>query len=62
MAETNNDAIYSQDNYKYGFKDKDVSILDTGKGLTEEQVYNIIWEKVKSVNKKLTSYKAIKKP
>ena len=29
-------------------------------GLTEEQVYNIIWEKVKSVNKKLTSYKAIK--
>ena len=31
-----------------------------GKGLTEEQVYNIIWEKVKSVNKKLTSYKAIK--
>ena len=41
MAETNNDAIYSQDNYKYGFKDKDVSILDTGKGLTEEIVRKI---------------------
>ena len=32
-----------------------------GKGLTEEQVYNIIWEKIKEVNRKLTSYKAIKK-
>ena len=31
-----------------------------GKDLTEEQVYNIIWEKIKGVNKKLTSYKAIK--
>ena len=28
--------------------------------LTSEQVYNIIWEKIKGVNKKLTSYKAIK--
>lgn len=32
-----------------------------GKNLTEEQVYNIIWEKIKEVNHKLTSYKAIKK-
>ena len=32
-----------------------------GKGLTEEQVYDIIWEKIKEVNRKLTSYKAIKK-
>ena len=31
-----------------------------GKDLTEEQVYKIIWEKIKEVNKKLTSYKAIK--
>ena len=31
-----------------------------GKDLTEGQVYNIIWEKIKGVNKKLTSYKAIK--
>jgi len=32
-----------------------------GKDLTEEQIYNIIWEKIKEVNRKLTSYKAIKK-
>ena len=32
-----------------------------GKGLTEEEIYNIIWEKIKEVNRKLTSYKAIKK-
>ena len=32
-----------------------------GKDLTDEQVYDIIWEKVKEVNRKLTSYKAIKK-
>lgn len=31
-----------------------------GKDLTEEQVYKIIWDKIKEVNKKLTSYKAIK--
>lgn len=31
-----------------------------GKDLTEEQVYKIIWDKVKEINKKLTSYKAIK--
>ena len=32
-----------------------------GKGLTDEQIHDIIWEQIKSVNKKLTSYKAIKK-
>ena len=32
-----------------------------GKGLTDEQVYDIIWEKIKEVNRQLTSYKAIKK-
>lgn len=31
-----------------------------GKDLTEEEVHKIIWEKIKEVNKKLTSYKAIK--
>ena len=31
-----------------------------GKGLTEEEVYKIIWDKIKEVNKQLTSYKAIK--
>lgn len=32
-----------------------------GKELSEEEIYNIIWEKIKEVNHKLTSYKAIKK-
>ena len=31
-----------------------------GKNLTEEQVYKILWDEIKEVNKKLTSYKAIK--
>ena len=31
-----------------------------GKDLNDEQVYNIIWEKIKEVNHTLTSYKAIK--
>lgn len=32
-----------------------------GKNLTDEQIHNIIWEQIKQVNRKLTSYKAIKK-
>lgn len=32
-----------------------------GKDLTDEKIHDIIWEKIKEVNKKLTSYKAIKK-
>ena len=32
-----------------------------GKNLKEEDVYNIIWEKIKETNRQLTSYKAIKK-
>lgn len=31
-----------------------------GKDLTDERIHNIIWERIKEVNKKLTSYKAIK--
>lgn len=31
-----------------------------GKNLSEEQIHHIIWEKIKEVNKQLTSYKAIK--
>ena len=31
-----------------------------GKGKTDEEVYKIIWDKIKEVNKTLTSYKAIK--
>ncbi|MCI8344463.1 MAG: long-chain fatty acid--CoA ligase [Clostridia bacterium] len=32
-----------------------------GKNLSDEQIHNIIWEQIKQVNRKLTSYKAIKK-
>ena len=32
-----------------------------GKNLTDEQIREIIWNKIKEVNRKLTSYKAIKK-
>jgi long-chain acyl-CoA synthetase len=33
---------------------------NNGKNLTEEQIHSIIWEKIKEVNRQLTSYKAIK--
>ena len=32
-----------------------------GKELTEEKIYDIIWNEIKQVNRKLTSYKAIKR-
>ena len=32
-----------------------------GKNLSDEKIHDIIWEKIKEVNHKLTSYKAIKK-
>ena len=35
------EAIYSQDDYKYGFHDEVKSIVDTGKGLTEDVVRKI---------------------
>ena len=42
MSENRNDEILtSQDDYKYGFVDKDISIFDTGKGLNEEVVRTI---------------------
>ena len=34
----NDDVIKSQDHYKYGFKDEDVSVFKTEKGLSEEVV------------------------
>ena len=40
-ADRNNDAIYAQDDYKYGFHDDVKSIIDTGKGLNEEIVRQI---------------------
>lgn len=38
----------------------DVISQKYGKDLSEEQIHDIIWEKVKEVNKKLTGYKAVK--
>ena len=35
------DAIYSQDDYKYGFHDDIESIIDTGKGINEDVVRKI---------------------
>lgn len=32
-----------------------------GKDLTEEKIYDIIWNEIKQVNRKLTSYKAVKR-
>ncbi|MBQ0036535.1 MAG: Fe-S cluster assembly protein SufB [Firmicutes bacterium] len=37
----NNDILKSQDEYKYDFKDEDVTIFNTGKGLSEEVVRQI---------------------
>ena len=41
IANEQNDVITSQDDYKYGFREKDVSIVDTGKGLNEDVVREI---------------------
>lgn len=45
MSDQNHQAeesvISSQDDYKYGFKDKDISVFSTGKGLTEDIVREI---------------------
>jgi len=37
----NNDAIYSQDDYQYGFHDDIDSVIDTGKGINEDVVRKI---------------------
>ena len=37
----NNDILKTQDDYKYDFKDDDVTIFNTGKGLSEEVIRQI---------------------
>lgn len=32
-----------------------------GAGLSEEEIYNVIWEQIRQVNKKLSNYKVIRK-
>lgn len=41
MADRNKELFQNQDDYKYGFRDEDTSIFNTGKGLTEETVRTI---------------------
>lgn len=57
----NNDKIVkSQDEYRYGFQDKDVSIYNTGKGLNEDVVRAISAKKNESpwmLDQRLAAYK-----
>ena len=41
MSDKEKDVITSQDEYQYGFHDEDISVYNTGKGLTEEIVREI---------------------
>ena len=38
MNSNNKDILQSQDDYKYDFKDQDVTIFNTGKGLSEDVI------------------------
>ncbi|MBQ1568064.1 MAG: Fe-S cluster assembly protein SufB, partial [Erysipelotrichaceae bacterium] len=38
MNTQNKDILDSQDDYKYDFKDRDVTIFNTGKGLSEDVI------------------------
>ena len=58
------EVLYSQDEYKYGFSDKDVSIYNTGKGLTRDTVIAI--SKIKNepewmLEYRLKAYEAFEK-
>ena len=56
MSETNNSEVFaSQDDYRYGFADKDISIFDTGKGLNEEVVRTI--SKIKGEPEWMTEFR-----
>ncbi|MBE6123000.1 MAG: Fe-S cluster assembly protein SufB [Solobacterium sp.] len=41
MSEADQSVLRSQDEYQYGFHDRDISVFDTGKGLSEEVVREI---------------------
>ena len=56
MSESNNNEVFaSQDDYRYGFADKDISIFDTGKGLNEEVVRTI--SKIKKEPEWMTEFR-----
>lgn len=49
------DVVISQDNYQYGFHDEDISVFNTGKGLTEEIVREI--SRIKQEPEWMTEYR-----
>ncbi|MBQ9328312.1 MAG: Fe-S cluster assembly protein SufB [Solobacterium sp.] len=55
MANENDEILSSQDEYKYGFVDKDISIFDTGKGISEEVVRTI--SKIKNEPEWMTEFR-----
>ena len=55
MSDKEKDVITSQDEYQYGFHDEDISVYNTGKGLTEEIVREI--SRIKEEPKWMTDYR-----
>ncbi len=49
------DIVTSQDEYQYGFKDEDVSVFNTGKGLNEETIRTI--SKIKNESDKMLEFR-----
>ncbi len=55
MSENDQAVLTSQDDYQYGFHDKDISVFDTGKGLNEEVVRQI--SKIKGEPEWMTEFR-----
>ncbi len=55
MSENDQAVLTSQDDYQYGFHDKDISVFDTGKGLNEEIVRQI--SKIKGEPEWMTEFR-----
>ncbi|HAE16418.1 MAG TPA: Fe-S cluster assembly protein SufB [Erysipelotrichaceae bacterium] len=55
MSENDQAVLTSQDDYQYGFHDKDISVFDTGKGLNEDVVRQI--SKIKGEPEWMTEFR-----
>ncbi|MBQ6489007.1 MAG: Fe-S cluster assembly protein SufB [Solobacterium sp.] len=55
MSENDQAVLTSQDDYQYGFHDKDISVFDTGKGLNEEVARQI--SKIKGEPEWMTEFR-----
>ena len=55
MSENDQAVLTSQDDYQYGFHDKDISVFDTGKGLNENVVRQI--SKIKGEPEWMTEFR-----